>query len=48
MNDAWSNAIMNGHATEDDSAGYTLTNDPKARRRNWRFVTTRCSMRTSF
>jgi hypothetical protein len=28
---AWSNAVMSGHATEDDSAGYALTNDPKAR-----------------
>ena len=32
VNDAWSNAIMNGHATEEDSAGYALTNDPKARK----------------
>jgi HEAT repeats len=32
MDDAWSNAILNGHATEEDSAGYTLTNDPKARK----------------
>ncbi len=32
MEDAWTNAVMNGHATEDDSQGYTLTNDPKARK----------------
>jgi hypothetical protein len=32
MDEAWSNAIMNGHATEEDSAGYALTNDPKARK----------------
>ncbi len=31
MDEAWNNAVMNGHATEEDSAGYTLTNDPKAR-----------------
>lgn len=31
MEDAWASAVMNGHATEDDSAGYALTNDPKAR-----------------
>ena len=29
---AWANAVMNGHATEDDSQGYALTNDPKARK----------------
>jgi hypothetical protein len=29
--DAWANAVLSGHATEDDSAGYTLTNEPKAR-----------------
>ena len=29
---AWTAAVMNGHATEDDSEGYTLTNDPRARR----------------
>jgi hypothetical protein len=28
---AWEKAVMNGRATEDDSQGYTLTNDPKAR-----------------
>ena len=32
MEDAWTNAVMKGHATEDDSEGYTLTNDPKARK----------------
>jgi hypothetical protein len=32
MNKAWANAVMKGHATEDDSEGYTLTNEPKARR----------------
>jgi hypothetical protein len=32
MEDAWTNAVMKGHATEDDSQGYTLTNDPKARK----------------
>ena len=32
MEDAWTRAVMSGHATEDDSEGYTLTNDPKARR----------------
>ena len=26
------NAVMKGHASEDDSEGYTLTNEPKARR----------------
>ena len=26
------NAVMKGHAAEDDSEGYTLTNEPKARR----------------
>jgi hypothetical protein len=31
LEDAWTNAVMKGHATEDDSAGYTLTNDPQAR-----------------
>jgi hypothetical protein len=31
-NDAMAKAVMSGHATEDDSAGYTLTNDPKARK----------------
>ncbi len=29
---AWMSAVMNGHATEDDSEGFALTNDPKARR----------------
>jgi hypothetical protein len=29
---AWMSAVMKGHATEDDSEGYTLTNDPSARR----------------
>ena len=32
MDRAWMSAVMNGHATEDDSAGYTLTNDPRARK----------------
>jgi hypothetical protein len=32
MDDSWMNAVMEGHATEDDSEGYTLTDDPKARR----------------
>jgi hypothetical protein len=32
MDDAWMGAVMSGHATEDDSEGYTLTNDPKARK----------------
>jgi len=32
LEDAWTRAVMSGHATEDDSEGYTLTNDPKARR----------------
>jgi hypothetical protein len=32
MDKAWGNAVMKGHATEDDSEGYTLTNEPKARR----------------
>jgi hypothetical protein len=29
--DAWASAVLSGHSTEDDSAGYTLTNEPKAR-----------------
>jgi hypothetical protein len=32
LDKAWMNAVMKGHATEDDSEGYTLTNEPKARR----------------
>src|SRR5262249_26238028 len=32
MDRAWASAVMSGHATEDDSAGYTLTNDPNARK----------------
>ncbi len=32
MDKAWQNAVMKGHATEDDSEGFTLTNDPNARR----------------
>lgn len=32
MEDAVSKAVMSGRATEDDSAGYSLTNDPKARK----------------
>jgi hypothetical protein len=31
MDKAWINAVMQGHATEDDSEGFTLTNEPKAR-----------------
>jgi hypothetical protein len=29
---AWEEAIKNGRATEDDSAGYALSNDPRARK----------------
>ena len=32
MDKAWMNAVMKGRATEDDSEGFTITNDPKARR----------------
>jgi len=32
MDDASMSAVMNGHATEDQSEGYALTNDPKARK----------------
>jgi hypothetical protein len=32
MDDAWASAVMKGHATEDDSKGYALTNDPRARK----------------
>ena len=32
MNDALTSAVMNGRATEDDSAGYSLSDDPKAHR----------------
>jgi hypothetical protein len=32
MDDAVERAVMNGHATEDQSEGYALTNDPKARK----------------
>jgi HEAT repeats len=32
MDRVWTSAVMTGHATEDDSAGYSLTNDPKARK----------------
>jgi hypothetical protein len=32
MDDALERAVMNGHPTEDDSEGYSLTNDPKARK----------------
>lgn len=32
LEEAWTRAVMSGHATEDDSEGYALTNDPKARR----------------
>jgi hypothetical protein len=31
MDEAWNDAVMNGHATEEDTAGYALTNEPKAR-----------------
>lgn len=31
LDEALANAVTSGHATEDDSAGYTLTDDPKAR-----------------
>jgi hypothetical protein len=32
MDEAWVNAVTKGHATEDDSEGFTLTNDPAARK----------------
>ena len=32
MDKALMSAVMKGHATEDDSEGFSLTNDPKARR----------------
>jgi hypothetical protein len=32
MDETWNNAVMSGNATAEDSAGYTLTNDPKARK----------------
>ena len=32
MDEAWMRAVMGGHATEDDSEGYALTNDPRARK----------------
>lgn len=32
MGDAWQKAMMSGHGEEDDSAGYTLTKDPDARK----------------
>jgi len=32
LDGAWTSAVMNGHATEDDSEGYALTNDPRARK----------------
>jgi hypothetical protein len=32
MDKAWNDAVMKGQATEDDSEGYTLTNEPKARK----------------
>jgi len=31
MDRAWSDAVMKGHATEDDSEGFALTGDPRAR-----------------
>lgn len=33
LDNAFMKAILRGHATEDDSEGYTLTNDPEARKR---------------
>ena len=32
LDDALRNAVMNGHASEEDSAGYSLTNHPKSRK----------------
>ena len=32
MDDAFADAVMRGHGSEDDSAGYTLPDDPKARK----------------
>jgi len=32
MDEAWERAMMKGHFTEDDSEGYALTNDPRARK----------------
>jgi len=32
VDDAMMSAVMHGHATEDQSAGYSLTDDPKARK----------------
>jgi hypothetical protein len=32
MDNAWMDAVMKGGATEDDSQGYALTNEPKARK----------------
>jgi hypothetical protein len=32
MDKAWMNAVMKGHATEDDSEGYALTDEPNAKR----------------
>jgi hypothetical protein len=33
LDNAFLKAVLRGHATEDDSEGYTLTNDPEARKR---------------
>jgi hypothetical protein len=33
FDDSWEEAVMNGRSTEDDSAGYTLTNDPATRKK---------------
>lgn len=32
LDEAWANAVMNGHSAEDDSEGYALTKDPEARK----------------
>ena len=32
MDKAWTNAIMKGHASEDDSQGYALSDEPKTRK----------------
>ena len=34
MDDAVMSAVMNGHATEDESEGYALTNDPRPEERS--------------
>ena len=38
MDKAWMNAVMKGHATEDDSEGFALINEPNAKGHNWRFI----------